>query len=308
MKDENRPIIRDAHRYQIGNFTVSEKMIHPDIKLAHLLMSAPDEGQDMIEGSSLFNGFSISLTLNGQATLETDAFSITTQKNSTNVLDIHKLTSRVCFPCRCYESIGLLIKRDFMNQPMLEQLSLVSEKMPLLRNGWTNQITSFCMGDLLSSRYDGVLNDLFVHGKVLEILACEFSSVLSTGSMGAAPNLIQLSRQDINAIKKAKEILIQNISNPPSIPKLARMVALNQFKLKKGFHQVYNSTPYAIVRDHRMKMARQLLQSSEYNVGEVSAIVGIMNQAHFTRAFVKRYGVRPRDVMKTRTHIDMCGV
>lgn len=54
---------------------------------------------------------------------------------------------------------------------------------------------------------------------------------------------ISFTPWEINRIHEAKNILLNHISQkPPSIRKLSRLVALNEYKLKKGFRQYFNSS------------------------------------------------------------------
>lgn len=300
-------LFEDARAYSIGHFKIKEKTVNKDVMVAHMDMTAPNRDPFRVSGESDFRGVSITLTLGGGCAMENDSFHCEADGDSTSVIYTRKARSSVEFSKGSYECIALMIREDFLDRALLDKLPLDSEPDLLLRNGRTSPATRICFGDLLASPYGGVLNDLFVQGKILEIMASEFTQILSFGPTGPTAGRLPLTRQDVNALKKAREILIDSISDPPSIPTLARMVALNQFKLKKGFKQLFNTTPYAIVRDHRMTVARRLLQSSDLNVGEVSRTVGIKNQAHFTRAFYKRYGMLPREAMKTRTYFDLTG-
>jgi AraC-like DNA-binding protein len=303
----NTRLFEDGHAYKVGYFSIREKTVNKDVTVAHMNMTAPNRDPFRVAGESDFRGISITLTLGGECAMKNDAFHCEAEGDSTNVIYTRNARSSVEFSKGSYECIALMIREDFLDRRFLDQLPLDSGPDLLLRNGRTNPATRICFGDLLASPYDGELNNMFVQGKVLEILASEFSRILSPETIGPQAGLLPLTRQDVNALNKARDILIGSISDPPSIPTLARMVALNQFKLKKGFKQIFNTTPYAIIRDHRMTVARKLLQSSDFNVGEVSRMVGIKNQAHFTRAFYKRYGTLPRNVMKTRTYFDLMG-
>jgi len=50
-------------------------------------------------------------------------------------------------------------------------------------------------------------------------------------------NLSPLRLADIERIHEARDILISNMQNPPSLFNLARQVGLNDTKLKRGFRQ-----------------------------------------------------------------------
>ena len=71
------------------------------------------------------------------------------------------------------------------------------------------------------------------------------------------------------------------MTNPPSLQELADEIGLSLKKLKEGFKQLYGSTVYQFVLDHKMNFARQLLGSGSHNVNEVALQLGYSNSSHF---------------------------
>jgi len=112
----------------------------------------------------------------------------------------------------------------------------------------------------------------------------------------------KLDVYDIEAIKKAKEILINNMKNPPSIVELARLVHVNEFKLKYGFKEVFNDTPYNTLLRYKLKYAADLLKKSDMNAGEVAMHIGYKSLPSFTKAFIKFHGIKPMELMKSRKY------
>ncbi|MGH6633270.1 MAG: helix-turn-helix domain-containing protein, partial [Sphingopyxis sp.] len=76
-------------------------------------------------------------------------------------------------------------------------------------------------------------------------------------------------------------------------PNLARMVGVNQTKLKAGFREVFGVTIYDFIIQQRMRHASQLLLTSEYSVSEVAYQTGYEYPANFTCAFKKYFGALP---------------
>lgn len=98
---------------------------------------------------------------------------------------------------------------------------------------------------------------------------------------------------DINQIRKARELLLADIKNPPPIKKLARMVGTNEFKLKKGFKELYQNTIYGALLDYRMQQACDLLQGKQWNITQISDQIGYSHPAHFINAFKRKFGTTP---------------
>ena len=78
---------------------------------------------------------------------------------------------------------------------------------------------------------------------------------------------------------------------------LSKRVCLNEFKLKKGFKELFGVPVYTYVLDKRLELARDLLEKKLY-VSDVANLVGYGNMSHFAAAFRKKYGVNPSDYIK----------
>jgi AraC-like DNA-binding protein len=102
--------------------------------------------------------------------------------------------------------------------------------------------------------------------------------------------------RDVNGIYEARDYLTQHYRNPPKIPELARMVGLNQTKLKAGFREVTKLTIYSYITKCRMERAADLLLNGNYGIAEVAYEVGYDYPANFTSAFKKFYGKLPRSM------------
>lgn len=98
---------------------------------------------------------------------------------------------------------------------------------------------------------------------------------------------------DISCIKKARELLLADIKNPPPIKQLARLVGINEFKLKKGFKELYQNTIYGTLFDYRMQHAHQLLKEKELTISHIADQIGYSHAAHFINAFKKKFGTTP---------------
>lgn len=105
-----------------------------------------------------------------------------------------------------------------------------------------------------------------------------------------------LSQRETRQLYQAKDFLLQDLTSAPTISEISRYVGLNQFKLKKGFKALFDSSIYAYFQAHRMEHARELLK--EYNVTETAMMVGYSNFSHFSCAFYKHFGILPRNARR----------
>jgi AraC-like DNA-binding protein len=138
-----------------------------------------------------------------------------------------------------------------------------------------------------------------LRGRYLEALSTEIllqviGEFSNRAMMNRTPTGIR--PRDVNGIYEARDYLTQHYRNPPKIPELARMVGLNQTKLKAGFREVTKLTIYSYITKCRMERAADLLQNGNYGIAEVAYEVGYDYPANFTSAFKKFYGKLPRSV------------
>ena len=147
---------------------------------------------------------------------------------------------------------------------------------------------------ILQWPFHGGTRHLYLEGKVLELLALQFNEMLSPATSYFKP----LIARDIDRIYQARDILIQNIASPPSLPELAKQVHLNERKLKEGFRQVFNTTVFGFLHDYRMEQACQLLQTGQLNIQETARSVGYASRSSFVVAFKKKFQTAPSQYFK----------
>ncbi|ADY56117.1 transcriptional regulator, AraC family [Syntrophobotulus glycolicus DSM 8271] len=101
---------------------------------------------------------------------------------------------------------------------------------------------------------------------------------------------------DRAALFDARDILTEQYMKPPTIPELARMVALNEYRLKRGFKELFGKTVHEFTQGLKMSNAKALLENREMNISQIAYEVGYLNVSHFTRAFRKVHGMNPSDL------------
>jgi AraC-like DNA-binding protein len=135
------------------------------------------------------------------------------------------------------------------------------------------------------------IKNLYYKGKGYELLSLYFNR-------SEDPNAEQcpflIDEENVLKIRKAKEVVITNMAEPPGLQELADQVGLNLKKLKMGFKQIYGDTVYGFLFDYKMDYARKLLDSGSYNVNEVGLKVGYSTGSHFIAAFKKKFGTTPK--------------
>lgn len=135
------------------------------------------------------------------------------------------------------------------------------------------------------------IKNLYLKGKGYELLSLYFNRNEDPNAEHC-PFLID--EENVSKIKRAKEIVIARMAEPPGLQELADEVGLNLKKLKVGFKQIYGDSVYSFLFDYKMEYARRLLDSGSHNVNEVGLKIGYSTASHFIAAFKKKYGTTPK--------------
>ncbi|MCH7398584.1 AraC family transcriptional regulator [Belliella sp. DSM 107340] len=148
--------------------------------------------------------------------------------------------------------------------------------------------------DFTTKRYSGCFLSHYVELKTLEFVILLMNEFDNIHDFKKSP----LSEMDLEKMNLAKEILIQRMSNPPSLKDLANMVGTNEFDLKKKFKEAFGMTAFALLQDYKMELARKKLMETDLKIVEIAEELGYNHATHFTSAFKKAFGILPKDIKK----------
>ncbi len=159
-------------------------------------------------------------------------------------------------------------------------------QMVMSKVGYLDMAMKQTVHNLLQAPMQGTLQKLLIEAKVLELLAMQLGQF-------ALANTARTRNQDKDVYHALRAHLDSTFHLDHSLSGLARQFGINEFKLKKGFRETFNTTVFAYLLSRRMEHARQLLLDCRVNVNEVSRKVGYKNANHFSTAFKNKFGVSP---------------
>lgn len=107
----------------------------------------------------------------------------------------------------------------------------------------------------------------------------------------------RLLRPDVEQLFWVRGQLETHYQHPPTIAALAAEVGLSTSKLTRNFAQYFGRTMGQYAQYVRMHKARELLAGGRHSVSEVGYAVGYTNLTHFSQAFAKHCGSRPKDFL-----------
>ncbi|MEM9804007.1 MAG: AraC family transcriptional regulator [Cyanobacteria bacterium P01_D01_bin.56] len=221
--------------------------------------------------------------------------------------------SRISYPANCGEWIAcqpdqpmihveVIVDVSILNELIAHQSDQVTENFqailegkltaPLAMNQKMSHATFQAAEQILNCPYQGLTRQLYLESRALELIALQLP--VKSADSHPCPSYRPLKSDEIDRIYHAKEILLKNFEKPPSLMELAQQVGLNDYKLKRGFRQVFGTTAFGYLYHHRMEQARKLLEASHSTVTEVAQAVGYTSTTSFSAAFKKKFGMSPR--------------
>ena len=97
------------------------------------------------------------------------------------------------------------------------------------RQGNTQPLMNIVLQQILNCSYQGLLKRMYLESKVIELmtLVLDHESVIQQGKVKNG----RLKPEQLERVHYAREILLKDLSNPPTLEQLARQVGLNDFLL-----------------------------------------------------------------------------
>lgn len=190
------------------------------------------------------------------------------------------------------EVLNTLINQQFEDLPRELGQILDGQFIPLyFQSGRMTAAMKLVTQQIMACPFEGLTKRLYLESKILELLALSLHEI--TEQPPASPQQKRLKSSDLEYVHQARDILLNNLDNPPSLLQLAHLVGLNDYKLKIGFRQVFGTTVFGYLYQCRMERAQALLASGKFSVAAVAESVGYTSLSAFSTAFKRKFGINP---------------
>lgn len=140
------------------------------------------------------------------------------------------------------------------------------------------------------SPYSEGLQEMFLEGCFINFLAdlCHLYSERHDRHRNSG-----LSTREIDRAHMVRQMLEDDLENPPSLDTLCAAAGVNPTTLSRQFKIVFGTTIFTSLREIRLTEARQLLQSGSHSVSQVAYKVGYNSPAAFATAYRAQFGYPP---------------
>ena len=209
-------------------------------------------------------------------------------------LEVHNKSKRI-------ETFGINFNTDTFiqigqngNEPLKRFTDkVINKKNAILSNEWkTNNFKiQQVINEIIHCSYTDELRDLFLLSKSIELLVLQAEMY----NLQQVHQFIK-SEKDKRKLIEAKELLNTRIDNPPTIVELSKLTGINEYKLKKGFKELFGTTIFGYIHHSRMSLAKRLLLGTDKSAKEIAYETGYSSPQHFSNAFKKQFGITPNSV------------
>jgi AraC-like DNA-binding protein len=177
---------------------------------------------------------------------------------------------------------------------------IMREKPVILTDDWgaVDPAIHQVIDQIIHHRYTGDLQRLFLLSKSIELLVCCAESCERAEQAGKTQPQFLKSPADKEKILAARDLVNARIDTPPSLSEIARAIGLNEYKLKRGFKETFNTTVFGYLTAQRLQLARRYLLDTQKTAAEIAFELGYSTPQHFNNAFKKHFGHTPDSVRK----------
>jgi len=106
---------------------------------------------------------------------------------------------------------------------------------------------------------------------------------------------------DVPAIELARSIIEKDPVSHIHIPMLADKAGINEFKLKVGFRELFQTSPYQYRLRLCLEKAKLLLEETDDTIDQIASKVGFDTYNGFSTAFKKAFSIAPTEYRNRQT-------
>lgn len=142
---------------------------------------------------------------------------------------------------------------------------------------------------LFNIQYQGKTKMMFFRSQITTLLSHFFGQLASLKTK-------KIKTSEREKLNQVKELLLNNLDNPPSLNEISKEIGFNTYKLKKEFKEFFGVPVFKYLQNERLTLAHKMIRSQEATVQEAAWHVGYDSLSSFSNAFEKKFGYRPSQI------------
>ena len=116
-------------------------------------------------------------------------------------------------------------------------------------------------------------------------------------------NTLTTNKRDETFLKKIVDVIEERMMDSQfSVEELSREMAMCRSSLHKKLKSLTGQVPNEFIRLVRLRKSAKLLLRNEYNISEISFMVGFKSHSYFSKCFVQQFQIAPSEF--TAKHLE----
>lgn len=142
--------------------------------------------------------------------------------------------------------------------------------------------------------FNGITRYLFLESKMMELFVLQMQQAQAAVKRKDDDDWSSEERDKLYALRNyIQDAYLDEFC----LKDLTYKFGLNEFKLKKGYKQLFQTTVFGHVHQLRMQKAKAVLEEKRMNVSEAAFLIGYNNVSSFCTEFKKRFGYSPGKII-----------
>ncbi|WP_299281825.1 AraC family transcriptional regulator [uncultured Tateyamaria sp.] len=155
----------------------------------------------------------------------------------------------------------------------------------------------------LSNRDAGTPADKLMCEAIILGISARFVNLASAANLNREMSTAQswIHQHSKDRLKTSIEYAFENLSNRDlRISDMANVAGISSCHYSEVFKEAYGCTPYAFIKEERLKYAKDLILHSRLSISEISYACAFSSQSHLTTALSARFGASPGQLRRSR--------
>jgi len=175
---------------------------------------------------------------------------------------------------------------------LLSAKSAIESKLQGLELGADDYITKPFSAVYLKARVDNLLAQ---RHKLQELYRANLMAQPKEDDGEVAEQAV-MSPHDCRFMEKLLELMEKNMDNGALVvDDLVQQLAVSRSVFFKKLKMLTGLAPIEFIKEMRVKRAAQLIETGEYNMTQISYMVGINDPRYFSKCFKQKYGMTPTE-------------
>lgn len=197
------------------------------------------------------------------------------------------------------ENFGIIFQPSFFQRLMTTGLDCMKRFEERMQKGPVADLSDYPMPvtpaqkmvirEIQHCPYTGNMQRLFIESKITELFLLQVQQAEERKD----EKPLRIRPADLEKLHAARHFIKQHLFDPISLQQVARESGLNEFKLKRGFRELFGTTVFGYLNELRMNHARKMLMNTSSTVFEVAYTLGYSEPHNFSKAFQKFFGYSP---------------